>query len=167
MSSQQQSTPSSLELKRVTLFTSPLAYFQHSSSPASAISLDVPLKQRDLIVDTLSVNVPSSINYSGAELGRGEDDDAEDLFRFGLGSFGEIFSSLVGSNVSIVRKEGDGSTGSTFTGIIVSVDKKRRPIGNSTSQDTFEEVWHSVSLLDRLVIGAGRSISYHVPGILH
>ena len=82
----------SLALKKVTLFTSPLAYFQRTGSSSQGLSLDVPLKQKDLCVDTLSVNVPASIGYSGVELGREEESDP--MFDFGLGSKGEILSSL-------------------------------------------------------------------------
>ncbi|GMH85243.1 hypothetical protein TrST_g10929 [Triparma strigata] len=135
----------SLALKKVTLFTSPLAYFQRTgSSSQQGLSLDVPLKQKDLCVDTLSVNVPASIGYSGVELGREEESDP--MFDFRLGSKGEILSSLVGSNISLTVG-GDG-TEKTVTGIIVSVDKKKRPIGKSTHSDTFENVWYSLSVMD-------------------
>ncbi|GMI05774.1 hypothetical protein TrLO_g342 [Triparma laevis f. longispina] len=150
-------TPSSsLPLKRVTLFTSPLAYFQRSGT-SSSLALEIPLKQRDLIVDTLSVSAPSSISYSGKEVGREE--VGEECFGFGEGGRGEILASLVGSNISITHRQPSSSSSSsaettttstiTQTGIVISVDKKKQSIGNlNSTSDTFESTFYNLSLLN-------------------
>ena len=143
-----------LKLEAVTLYTSPLAFFEmvnappappgeegaaggggFSSSSSASYHLDVPLKNKDLAVDTLNVNVesadsvpsvsvtfdgadtsllvPTSKNGAGQEEAAGNEDDGA-TFNFDFGrraGMGDILASLIGAKliVSFRRRRDDES----------------------------------------------------------
>ena len=140
-----------LKLRKVTLFISPLAFFQRraAASGLTSMHLDVPLKQKELAVDTLSCSKPVTVSYDGKEIGR--ESTGESLYNFGdMGgdgtskSKGDILSSLIGSRITHVFFEGR----EPLSGVIMSCDKKNEVIGNSTTNDTFETKWSHLCLLD-------------------
>jgi len=140
----------------VTLFTSPLAFFEREADQAQGEDFycDVPSSERDLTVDTLSLTPPPdttsvSINFdskdtSTLELSNSDADEKDDtnLFKFNFGvlkSQGDILSSLIGSRLEIY-------TGNyTKEVILMSIDKKKT---QESKDSPVIEAYSQMSILD-------------------
>jgi hypothetical protein len=147
----------SLPLNRVTLYTSPLGYFERradapsdTSDEVATFHLDVPIKQKDLVVDTMSLSMPSassvSVNFSGNDINHPQQDDSATNgymdFDFGPNkSQGDILASLIGSQLLLRTQSGE------KPGLLMSVEKKKINVGSSSSTQ-IESVWDKLSLMN-------------------
>ena len=139
------------------MYNSPLGFFERQSQAepnTSNFHLDVPLKTKELVVDTLSVNQSSnnsktsskklkfddettnvSITYDGKDCNSSTSSSTTDipLFEFDFGknrSQGDILSSLIGSNVTIYTK--------------IKIDKDDGEFGTSNDDEVITGILLSV-----------------------
>jgi ubiquitin len=160
-----------LKLRKVTLYSSPLGFFERdgktdNSSRSQSWDLDVPVKNKDLVVDTLSAHMRTnseanvSISYSGQDTGSLSCSDngtaEQDTFQFNIGpgfGTGDILSSVIGSKVELQIKEDavkkdDMGGARTIRGILMSTEKRTNVIPTSSpSTASLEQVWHKCTLL--------------------
>jgi len=150
---------SSLSLSKVTLYTSPLAYFEKSAvvppsetSGATSVtvnidhfSLDVPIKQKDLIVDTMTMSMPSadsiSVNYSSNDISSSKPEPKPD-YSFDLGSGlsqGDLLASLIGSKLTLLTTSG------SIDGLLVAVEKSQVAIPNTNNTQC---IWTHLNIMD-------------------
>jgi len=142
----------SLNLETITLYRNNLGFFQYGgelpvSSNAAQFSLEVPLKSKGLVVDTLSVKKSEhaevcSINFNSKDMAD-TSDSSEDTFNFNFGANkgrGDILSSCIGSRVSV--KTADGVS---HVGLVTSVEKEDVVVAGT---ETVKQRWAYLQLFE-------------------
>jgi len=133
-------SPKQLSLKSVTLYTSPLAFFQREAEAdgGNDYTLEIPMKEQDLVVDTLSLTPPPdttsvSINFDSKDTSNltsnpvpGDTPSDTNLFPFHFGvlkSQGDILSSLIGSRLELTTTDG-----AITECLLMSIEKKKEQL---------------------------------------
>nr|AAQ16627.1 ubiquitin-like protein Ublp94.4 [Acanthamoeba castellanii] len=137
-----------LQLANVTLYKNDLAFYElvapfpnndttpatSSAPPTFCTKLDIPLKSKNLIVDTLSVRSPGLVlvNYD-SELHETikARDRHEETFQFKSDSFADFLKSCAGTPVEYTT-QADSKEDHTVSGIVFTVEDRVVPIENGT-----------------------------------
>jgi len=121
--------------------------------------LDIPSKKKDLVVDTLSVSLPSlqgegaiAITHDNKDTGSEDVKTEDDTFAFTFGSkrsMGDILSSLIGSNLKINTNNTETNTTTVNTGVLMAVEEEEQVIPGSGSNSLTQKKWTSCTVLDQ------------------
>ena len=144
----------SLKLDKVTLYKNNLAFYEHSGNAAAdaaaepaSFGIDVPIKTKDLIVDTLSCATengdPCTINFDAKDLTQQSSGEKEDeTFAFNFGSDngrGEFLSSCIGARIRVKADDTE------IEGLVMSVEKEEVQVAQTESTT---RLWSTLHLLD-------------------
>jgi ubiquitin len=140
-----------LKLDKVTLYKNNLAFYEHSGNASdreemTTFGLDVPLKTKELVIDTLSTatesGAPCTINYDQLDLTQQESVEQEANFEFNFGcenGRGEFLSSCIGARIRVQTES------ETLDGLVMSVEKEEVQVAQTEKTTS---LWSMVHLLD-------------------
>eukprot|EP00746_Dinoflagellata_sp_MGD_P085670 gnl/MRDRNA2_/MRDRNA2_33900_c0_seq1.p1 gnl/MRDRNA2_/MRDRNA2_33900_c0~~gnl/MRDRNA2_/MRDRNA2_33900_c0_seq1.p1 ORF type:complete len:938 (-),score=199.62 gnl/MRDRNA2_/MRDRNA2_33900_c0_seq1:363-3176(-) len=158
-----------LQLDRVTLYKNNLAFYElsgtakKSKSDSVLFALDIPMKSKDLIVDTLfcatKSGSPCTINFDAKDLVQDSSSIIyESTFGFTLGActgLGDFLASCIGGHVQIRTKD------VTLEGYVMSVEQQTVQVVQSAET---ERTWSQLYVVETKT-GSVRSVS--IASILH